>query len=231
MSMLKSLASFVVSSIFIISLYLAITSYAMGDLIQKENIKGFIQSQLNEETAPKTCEDLCINQQNQGCEEYCNGLSDPQMSQTCKNSCSNDPESKEMCVQSCLSKANESEQYVNNFVESIYNRKIIGDMSLNDIAPIFKSTVLLLIISLIFGVSIFFVSEKPVSKIGGNFVWVGISLLSLAVIPAFIVSSDMSVVKMISDYITKNIYTQAYIGVILLVAGIALVFIGKKKKK
>ena len=104
-------------------------------------------------------------------------------------------------------------------------------MSLNNIAPIFKNTVLFLIISLIFGVSIFFVSEKPVSKIGSNFAWVGISLLTLAVIPAFIVISDISIVKMISDYITKNIYTQAYIGVILLITGIVLVFIGKKKNK
>jgi hypothetical protein len=102
---------------------------------------------------------------------------------------------------------------------------------LNDVANIFSNNLLLVIMTIILGASLFFVTEKPVSKIGGNIVWVALSVLLVAIVPVVVLKPDESVLKMVSDYLFASLYQQAIIGVVLLVIGIALLVIGKKIKK
>jgi hypothetical protein len=234
MSALKSLASFIVSALFVIFLYLAITSYTMRNLMQKENIESFVQSQLKENVAPTTCGDVCNSQYQQSCEEFCSYLNDTEQSGLCTSSCLNNSknlEAKQACVQTCLSRTDTSQQYINQTIDKFYSSKIVDDVSLDDAIPMIRNNILFIALSLVFGFLMFFVTEKPVSKIGNAFIWVGIALLSIAAIPVFLTGSEVSVVKIISDYITQSLYQQACIGIILIIVGVILIFIGKKKKR
>jgi hypothetical protein len=230
MSLAKGVAGFIVSSLFIISLYLTISSYTIGDLVQRDSIKSFVESQTEGEMVSQNCEEQCssgISYQN--CEDYCSYL-DVELREECKEACLN--ETKQNCIQMCLSQfSNKSQQYIYDMVDEVYNKKIVDDISLDNLTQIFRNTILLLVLSLIFGFSIFFVSDKPISKLGNNLIVVSISLLSIAVIPMFIISPDISIIKMISDYILEGLYLQLISGVILIVIGIILIIIGKKKGK
>jgi len=231
MSLLRSAAVFILSTLFIFSLYLAITSYSIGNLLDKGKLESFILSQLNESIAPQNCEEMCNTQFQQGCEGQCSNMN---MTQSCVDACMNEPynlEIKQGCIQTCLSRTNTSQEYLSQTIDQFYSRKIVANTSLDDIILILKNSILFIVFSLIFGIAIFFASEKPISKTGNNLIWVAISLLSMAVIPVFLVSSEMSVVKIISDYIMQSLYQQLFIGIILLVIGIILIYVGKKKNK
>jgi len=224
MSLAKSLAGFIVSALFIISLYLTISSYTIGDLIQKDKIKSFIQAQMTEEMISQTCEEYCSGEY-QKCEEYCNYLEGVELRQTCKDECLQD------CIRACLSKSNESQQYIHKTIDEVYGNKIIDDLSFDNITQIFRNNILLLVLSFIFGFSMFLVSDKPISKLGNNLVVVSISLLSIAAIPVFIITPDIPIIKLVSDYVLEGLYQQLLLGVVLIVTGIILVIIGKKKGK
>jgi hypothetical protein len=234
MSIAKSVAGFLISSLFIIFLYLAITSYTLGNSLQKENIKEFIQLQLKGEIASKTCDDLCSSEASiQQCEDYCDQL-DVNLRQSCRDTCINnsqDSQVKQICIQSCLSRSNQSQKYIFDTIDEIYNKKLISDFSLDDILSILKNFLLFLIISIILGISLFFVSDKPLSKIGNDFVVVAISLLALAVVPMFVITPSISIIKIVSDFLSQSLYQQLIIGIVLLIVGIILVVIGKKKNK
>jgi len=237
MSLAKSIAGYIISSLFIISLYLSISSYTLGGLLQKENIVGFVENQVTGDIASQTCDKQCSGQADvQKCQEYCNFLDTESYREQCRNSCTNSSyqeSSKEQCINFCTSQisSNESKQYIYKNIDDIYNKKIIDGLSLNSILPIFKNTLLLIILSLIFGFSIFLISDKPVSKIGNDIIIVSISMLAIAVIPVFIITPDVPILKAVIDYVLEGLNRQLIIGVILLMIGIILIVIGKKKGK
>lgn len=234
MSLAKNVASFIISSLFIIFLYLTITSYTIGNSLQRENVKSFIQSQLSGETASSTCENLCSNESIvQQCEDNCN-LEDANVRQSCNDVCVNnsqDPEVKQMCMQSCFHRANESQQYVFNTIDEIYNKNLVSGFSIDEIMSMLNNFLLFLVISIILGTSMFFVSDKPLSRIGNDFIVVAISLLAFAVIPMFIISPDMSVMNAVSNFLSQSLYQQLISGIVLLVVGIIIAVIGNKKNK
>ncbi|NIO44229.1 MAG: hypothetical protein GTN36_01580 [Candidatus Aenigmarchaeota archaeon] len=233
MSVLKSILGFIVSSLFIISLYLTITSYTVGDLIQRDNVKSFIQAQTMGELASETCEELCTDElESQNCDDYCSYL-DFELRDMCIEECQKNisqDTAKQSCIDMCLSKSNESQEYIYNTVDEIYSNKIVDDITLNDITIIFKNTILFMVLSLIFGFSILLVSDKPITKIGNNIVVVGISLASMAVIPVFIITPDIPMIEIITSYVAEGFYQQLYIGITLIIIGIVLIVIGKKVK-
>jgi hypothetical protein len=202
--------------------------------MQKENVKSFIQAQLSGEMASSTCENVCSNESIiQQCEDNCN-LEDANVRQSCKDVCVNnsqDPEVKQICMQSCLHRANESQRYVFNTIDEIYNKNLVSGFSINDIMSMLNNFLLFLVISIILGASLFFVSEKPLSRIGNNFIVVAISLLAFAVIPMLIISPDMSIMNAVSGFLSQSLFQQLITGIVLLVVGIILVIIGKKKNK
>jgi hypothetical protein len=237
MSIAKSIAGYIISFLFVLSLYLAITSYTIGSLIQKENIKGFVETQMVGEVASKTCEDFCKGDFDvQKCQEYCNYLDTQEHISQCKDACTNNSrqdEARQECVGRCLTTgmSNESKQRVFQTIDDVYSKKMIAGTSLDDIMPIFKNFILMIVLSLIFGFSLFLVSEKPVSKIGNDLVVVAISMLAIAVIPVFIIAPDVPIIKMVTDYVLEGLYRQIIIGIIILVTGIVIIAIGKKKNK
>jgi hypothetical protein len=181
MSLAKSIAGFIISSLFIIFLYLTITSYTLGNSLQRENVKEFVQSRLNGETASSTCDNVCSTESTlQQCEDYCNYVN-VSLRQSCRDQCissSQDPQMKQACIQSCLSKSNESQQNIFNTIDDIYSKKLVAEFSLDDVLSILKNFLLFLIVSIILGVSLFLVSEKPLSRIGNDLVIVAISSLA-----------------------------------------------------
>ncbi len=223
MSLAKTLAGYIISVLFIISLYFTITSYTIGDLIQKDNIKNFVQTQLEGNVTTQTCEDYCSDEKGR-CEEYCNELVG-ELKQMCENECM------QTCIQECLSQSNETEEYVYKTVDDIYANKIIGNLSLEELTLLFRNTLMFLVLSLVFGVLIFFVSDKPISKIGNNIVVVSISLLSMAIIPVFIITPDVPIIEMVTNYIIEGLYQQLTIGVVLIIIGIILLVIAKFLEK
>lgn len=237
MSIAKSVAGFLFSSLFIITLYLSITSFTIGSLLQKENIKNFVENQMKGEIATQTCEKYyCSGDFDiQKCQEYCNYLDTGEHIQQCKDACVNNSyqsEAKQKCVDSCLSiMSNETKERAYKTLDDIYSKKVVDGISLDSIMPILRNTLLFIVLCLIFGISLFFVSDKPVSKIGNDIVVVSISMLAIAVIPIFIISPDVPILKMVTDYVLESFYTQLFIGATLLIIGIILIVIGKKKGK
>jgi len=232
MSLAKSIAGYIISSLFIISLYLSISSYTLGGLLQKENIKGFVQNQMKGGMATQTCENGCSGEFDiQKCQESCAYLETQEHVQECRNICVNNSYQnsiRQNCIDLCM---NETENRAYKIIDDVYSKNIVDDISLDRIFPILRNTLLFLVLCLFFGLSIFFVSDKPLSKIGNNLILVAISMLAIAVIPVFIISSDVPILKTVIDYILEGFYNQLVIGVVLLVIGIILIFIGKKKGK
>ena len=208
MPILRRLAIYVFSSLFILSLYLAITSYNMNNLIQKESIKSFVESQLTEE----------LNQQK--CDEYCNN---------------SESEMKQACMNACLSQfSNVSKNYVYDAIEDVYDNKVFDDISLNDVLSVLENTILFFVLAVVFGFLTFLVSEKPISKLGNNVIVVAISLLSIGVIPVFIIMPEVPVLNLVYDYVMSGLTRQLIYGVVLLVIGIVLLVINyllEKRKK
>ncbi len=229
MSLARGIASFIVSTLFITSLYLTITSYTMGNLIQKDSIKSFIQTQTTGELVSKTCEDLCSGEAaSQQCNIKCDYL-ETELKESCIETCLS--EGKNICIQMCLSQtSNESQQYIYDAIDEFYNTEIISNINIDDIISIFRNSILFIVLTLIFGFSMFFVSDEPITKLGNKIIVVSIFLLSMVVIPALIIS-NISFIKLITNYLLEGLYEQLYIGIILLVTGIILIIIGKKISK
>jgi hypothetical protein len=234
MSLLKAALAFVISSLFIISLYLTINSYTLGNLLQKENVKSFIQSQASGDMAISNCEDMCSSRSmTSQCDSFCTHVS-PELQSECRDECqknANSAETRQTCIDSCVSRANESQQYASDYIDDAYSKEIVSGLSLEQISGLFSNSLLLLIISAILGLSLFLVAEKPVSKMGSSLIWIAVSVLFVAAIPVVVIKPNDSVMKTVSEYIFSSLYQQLYIAIALLAAGIVLVVIGKKKNK
>ncbi len=234
MSLLKSIATYVFSALFVMFLYLAINSYTLGGMIQRDSIEGFIQSQMQEDMLYKTCDDLCSNQSNyMDCNDYCSYL-EPNLRQACAEDCSSNisrnEQIKQSCIQSCMSRSTESQDYIHKALGQIYDKEIFKGVTIDSVSKNFMNTPLFVVLTVLLGLSVFLVSEKPVSKMGNNIILVSISLLSLAAVPLFIVT-DMPAMKLIFDYLSEGLYQQIISGIVLLAVGIVLIIIGKKKNK
>jgi predicted tellurium resistance membrane protein TerC len=129
-----------------------------------------------------------------------------------------------------MSRSTESQDYIHKALEEVYNKEIFKGVTLDSVSQIFRNTILLLVLAIIFGMSVLLFSEKPISKIGNDLVLVSISLLSIAAVPLFVVT-DMPIVKLLFDYLSKGLYQQLISGIVLLAIGIVLIIIGKKKNK
>lgn len=96
MSLLRGLTVFILSSIFIIAIFAAITAYTLGTLIQKDSIKVFIKSEV-------------LNTINEQCQTQCNQVLEASCMQLCLDYLTNQTQSD-----------------VDNAVNSIYQQKFFG---------------------------------------------------------------------------------------------------------
>ena len=100
MSILRGLAVFLISMLFTFSVFMTITSYTLGDLILKENLKTFIKSELSPSLLGQECENHCL---------------------------SFTGEKKQACIQLCLSElGNRTEETINTAVDEVYGKEFYG---------------------------------------------------------------------------------------------------------
>lgn len=200
MPFLRSLATFILSFLFATSILMAITSYNIGNLIQKESIKNFIKSE-----------------------------SLKYVSQQCENQCDQYPEYKELCVQRCLAETtNQTEVGVNKAVDDIYQQKLLDMVSLDEASSLLSQYLLFLVIGVICGVLIFFASKAPFKTLGKDFISISISLFISSIIPQFIIASvnlPFDLGQAIKDYLSPSFSQLMSYGIAFLVAGIVLIII------
>jgi hypothetical protein len=209
MSILKDLAVFLISGLFTLSIFMAITSYTLGDSLQKENLKEFIASGL----APDLMEDQC--------EEYCVNFTEEQ---------------KEACIRLCMDQVgNKTGENVGNVIDVIYEKSFYG-VTVNQLANLLNQLTLFVVLSIVSAALIIVVSEEPLGHIGKNLITISISLFIASFSPNLIMSfSNLPVEEMVSDYLGQGLEQQTMFATIFIIVGIALIianyFLKRRKKK
>ena len=208
MSILRDLGVFLISALFTFSIFMAVTSYTLGDLMQKENLKDFIESSL----APNLMEDQC--------EEFCMNFTGEQ---------------KQACGQICIEQlGNRTDQGVGMAIDEVYEKEFYG-VSVNQIAYVLQQFTLFVIISVVSCVLILILSEDPLGHIGKNLITISISLFIASFSPNLIMSfSNLPVEELLSDYLGSGLDQQTIIAIVFISVGIALVianYLVKRKKK
>jgi hypothetical protein len=208
MSILRDLGVFLVSALFTFSIFMAVTSYTLGDLIQKENLKSFIESNL----APNLMEDQC--------DEFCVNFTGEQ---------------KQACAQICMEQlGNRTDESVSMAVDDVYEKEFYG-VTISQLAYVLQQFTLFIVLSVVSGALILVLSEEPLGHIGKNLITISISLFIASFSPNLILSfSNLPVEEVLSDYLGKGLEQQTMIAIAFIVIGIALIianyFIKRRKK-
>jgi len=208
MSIMKSIAVFLLSGIFVLSLFMSITSYTIGGLLQKDNLKDFIASSM--------ASDLIDNQ--------------------CNNLCSDVVDEKQNCLEMCREEiSSQTDQNINDVIDNIYETDFYG-VSINQITLLLNQLVLFVAITLVSGIVILYLSEEPLSTLGRNMLSVSITLFITAMSPNFILSlSNVPVQSVFSEYMFQGLEQQKIFAAVLLVVAIVFIaaqyLLSKKKKK
>ena len=208
MSILRDLGVFLVSALFTFSIFMAVTSYTLGDLIQKDNLKDFIESSL----APNLMEDQC--------DEFCVNFTGEQ---------------KESCGQICIEQlGNKTDESVSMAVDNVYEKKFYG-VSISQLADLLSQFTLFVVLSVVSGALILVMSEEPLGHIGKSLITISISLFIASFSPNLILSfSNLPVEEVLSDYLGKGLDQQTMIAIVFIAIGIVLIaanyFIKRKKE-
>jgi hypothetical protein len=204
MSLLRKFAAFILSSIFVISLSLFVTSYVFGDRIQKDSLKSFVKSE------------MVPGMMGQQCDEICKDFDEIERIQ---------------CLQVCREQietntTEEIESSIDTFIDQIYEKEVMS-ISLSDITYILSLSVLLGIVTLITGALLFLASEKPFSSVGWNLITVSIYLLIIGFAPNFIPSGGIGtdIVQSAMGFIFEGLEKQITFGVVFLIIGIVFVIV------
>jgi hypothetical protein len=235
MALLRSAIAFLLASLFIISLYITINAFTFGDKLHRDSIEAFFHNQTTGANAPANCENICSAQvDQQSCQSYCNTLipdNRPSCIEACQMNTVQTSQTKQLCVQNCLSNSNEMQEAMATSLDSLYNRELIEGITLDNVTSIFSNGLLFLIITALLGLSIFIVDENPAKRLGNSLLWAGISLLSIGILPIFVGGSENFALKLVSDYMSESIFQQIGIAIALIVLGIILITLGKRKAK
>jgi len=193
--------------LFIFAAFMVVTSYTMGDLIQKENLKTFIKSGLAPDLLEQQCEDTCLN------------LTEEQ---------------KQACMQLCVSElSNRTEETVNRAIDEVYEKEFFNT-SINELTSFLKQFILFAILAIISGALILIVSETPLSSLGRNLISVSISLFIVGFLPNLLMAfSNIPLGGVFSDYLAQGLDQQTFFAIIFVVIGIILLitdYVVKRKK-
>lgn len=206
MPFLRSLATFILSTIFVISIFTAITSYTLGNLIQKDSLKDFIKSEIGTEF---------INKQ---CQENCNQNTDY----------------KDACIQLCITElSNQTQMSVDKTVDEIYQQKLFN-ITLNEISFFLSQYIVFIIIGIFSGILLLIASKTPFLTLGKDFISISISLFISSVTPQMVIASinlPFNLGQAVRDYLSSGFNQQINYGIILLIIGIILVVINYLLKR
>jgi hypothetical protein len=214
MSVLRDLAVFLISGLFTFSLFTTLTSYTLGEYLQKESLREFIESSLD----PSLIE--------QGCEEECSkkieGITD---------------ELKEICTEQCIIEAeNKLEENLNNEINRIYEERVLG-YSINEAISLLNQFTLFAILTIVSAGSILFLSEEPLSYLGKDLITISMfSFLIAEFLPNLVMLlSNISIDGVISSYMGQGLEQLKTISIIFIIIGIVLIitnyFLKRKKEK
>ena len=177
----------------------------MGNLIQKDSIKGFLNIE-----GTKII-----------------GLE-------CENQCSQSTENITECLQECQTYlSNQTGVLVDKATDEIYQRKFFG-VSLNEVSSTTSNYLIHLIIGIVFGLLLFVASKTPFSTLGKNLISVSISLFILVIFMRtilVIVNLPLNIGKDFIDYLSSGLDQQLIYGIVLLITGIALLIVNYIIKK
>jgi hypothetical protein len=189
---------------------LAITSYNIGALIEKDSMKRFIGSQFSSDFINKQCQSKCDQYQLQ----------------------------RESCIQTCaLDLTNQTQVGIDKALNEIYEKKFFN-FSLNDFTSFLSKYLLFAVIGIISGILLLFVSPTPFSTLGKNFVTISISLFISDILPQLMTASvnlPLDLGQSINDYFSSGFNHQLIYGIIFLIAGIVFIlinyYLNKRKDK
>lgn len=200
MPFLRSAASYILSFIFISSILLAITSYDIGNLLQKNYIKSFITSQMGPDFIREQCQNKC--------EQY--------------------QDLRENCTQFCVSDlTNQTQTGIDKALNEIYDKKLFN-FSLNEFTLFLADYPLFFVVGIISGILLLFASLKPLSTLGKDFVSISFSLLITSIIPQFMTASvnlPIDLGQSINNYFSSAFNQLLIYGVIFLTVGLVLILI------
>jgi len=204
MSLLRKFAAFILSSIFVISLGLFVTSYVFGDRIQKDSLKSFVKSEMVPGMMRQQCDEICKD---------FDGIERTQCLQVCRE-------------QIETNTTEEIENTIDTFIDQIYEKEVMS-ISLSDITYILSLSVLLGIVTVITGTLLFLASEKPFSSVGWNLITVSVYLLIIGFAPNFIPTEGVGtdIVQSAMSFIFEGLEKQITFGVVFLIIGIVFVVI------
>jgi hypothetical protein len=207
MSFQRSLAILILSMIFTSAFFLGISSYTLGELIQRESIKHFM-----------TDEGLKF------------------AGQQCQHECGSDADY-QGCIANCTASLNSQvNSVVGTAIDEIYKQSIFGT-TLNEMSYLASQYLIFLIIGVLAGVVMFMISKNPFSTLGKDLITIAISLFISTLSTNLIVgyaNFPAEIMKALSDYLASGFNMQNIIGAVLLSAGIAFLVIDhliQRKKK
>jgi len=205
MSFLRSLTVFTLSFVFTTFIFVAITSQTMGKLIQKDSVKGFLNTEGTK-----------------------------LMGQQCEEQCSQFTENSTECLQECQTYlSNQTRVLVDKATDEIYQRNFFG-INLNEVSSTVSEYLIYLIIGIISGLSLFIASKNPFSTLGKNMISISISLFVLVLFIRTIVvfvNVPMNIGKDFIDYLSAGLDQQVKYGIILLIVGAILLVVNYIIKK
>ena len=196
MSIARSVAVFLLSSIFTLALFATITSYTLGDLLQKDNLKNFIEEGMAPDIMQSQCEDFCMNYKDreQECLKVCTDEMEKNLNMT-----------------------------VGSTIDNVYNTSFYG-ISINDVIKILEMFWLFAVITVIAAVGVFYFSDEPLVTLSRDLLSISITLFVTALSPNIILSlSNVPMQDIFSDYMSQGLDQQMFFAIVLL--AIAIVFI------
>jgi hypothetical protein len=208
MSFLRSLAIVALSLIFTSSFFIGITSFTMGNLIQRESIKQFITTE-------------GLKAADQQCHHECAQKADYQS-----------------CLGNCTENLNEQvNDVVGTAIDEIYKQNFLGT-NLNDVSYQATQYLIYIIIGAVAGLVLFFSSEKPFSTVGKDLITIAISIFITTLSTNFLIgyaNLPLDLGKAFSNYLSAGFAQQDFCGILFLVAGIVVLAINyaiqRRKKK
>ena len=194
MSIARSVAVFLLSSIFTLALFATITSYTLGDLLQKDNLKDFIENGMAPDIMYSQCEDFCAKYEDR--------------EQECLDICTDEMEKNINLT-------------VSSTIDNVYNAGFYG-ITLSDVISILEMFWLFAAITVISAAGIFYFSEEPLATMGGGILSISITLFITALSPNLILSlSNVPMQSVFSDYMSRGLDQQMFFALILLAIAVA----------
>lgn len=197
MSFLRSFSIFIVSLLFVLSASSAITWYNLKDVLDKQNLKGFIVAEIVPDLINNQCSDMCSQYNATNCME------------TCISQVSNEADINKM---------------VDDTLSTLYSKEF-GGVSI-DKAIYYLNLMFLpfVILSVITAILLVFLSREPFRALGHNLIVIAIASLLTGMLPKilplfFPVLQGEGMVQRIQSYVFSGFYKEFYFGIGFLIAG------------